>query len=63
MGLNATFQHVLTTALQARWLAALLTGEFKPPSKQDVEVDIVERKVRGCWGHAQHVCFPACPPV
>lgn len=45
IGLNATFQHVLTAALQARWLAAVLTGELKLPDRQQQLADIQARKV------------------
>ena len=45
VGLNASFQHTLTTALQSRWLAAALTQEVKLPSKEDQEADITKQQV------------------
>lgn len=59
VGLNATFQHVLTTALQARWLVAAITGELKLPSLEAQQADIEARKVSCCVprrgpGRAKH---------
>ena len=44
IGLNATFQHVLTTALQSRWLVDVLQGKIKVPSEEDRLKDIEAQK-------------------
>lgn len=44
IGLNATFQHVLTTALQSRWLVDVLKGDVKLPSHEVLLADIDAQK-------------------
>lgn len=44
IGSNATFQHVLTTALQSRWLVDVLKGDIKLPSHDQVVADIKRQK-------------------
>ncbi|GAB4822167.1 hypothetical protein N2152v2_009213 [Parachlorella kessleri] len=44
IGLNATFQHILTTALQSRWLVDTLKGDIKLPSKEEQLKDIARQQ-------------------
>ena len=48
IGQNATFQHVLTTALQSRWLIDVLKGDLKLPSEEKRLADVEAQQVKIC---------------
>eukprot|EP00887_Chlorella_sp_A99_P003720 scaffold7.g3720.t1 len=47
VGQLATFQHVLTTALQSRWLVDVLGGSVKVPDRAGLEADV--KKQQDYW--------------
>lgn len=45
-GLHASVQHVLTVALEARWLKDVLKGEIQLPSEEAQLEDVAAQEVR-----------------
>lgn len=50
VGQLATFQHVLTTALQSRWLAGVAEGSILLPPQAQREADVARQ--RAWWGRS-----------